>query len=264
MEGSTTGGRPLTTAALASATGYSPQQVRDLERLGVIPPATRAPNNYRRFADRHVVALRAYRGLADAIGPVAARRTLREVRTLPLDRAAAVVGALHVDLTRLRNQALDAIAALRAIRTETDPQEDETSPDTESVDAESTDTRSPDARSPDAMSIGVLAEALGVRTSTLRFWEREGLLLPERVTSYGARRYPQQVIREARIAAALRTAGYGIPAVRDTLDAVRELGDVDAPIEALQERLTDIARRTIALVAAGADVAALLGDTERG
>ncbi|MBB3662748.1 DNA-binding transcriptional MerR regulator [Prauserella sediminis] len=244
MEGSTTGDRSLTTASLASASGYSPQQVRDLERLGVIPPATRAPNNYRRFTPRHVVALRAYRGLAAAIGPVVARRTLREVRTLPLDQAAAVVSALHVDLTRLRTQALDAVAALRTIRSETDSYTAETSAD--------------------AMSIGELAEALGVRTSTLRFWEREGLVLPERVTSYGARRYPQGAIREARITAALRAAGYGIPAVRGTLETVRELGDVDATVEALQGRLTDLAHRMVALVAAGADIAALLGDAERG
>ncbi|MBB3049669.1 DNA-binding transcriptional MerR regulator [Prauserella isguenensis] len=242
MEGSTTCDRPLTTAALATASGYSPQQVRDLERLGVIPPATRAPNNYRRFAHRHVVALRAYRGLAAAIGPVAARRTLREIRTLPLDEAAAVVSALHVDLTRLRTQALDAIAALRAISTESDHAETPA----------------------DAMSIGELAEALGVRTSTLRFWEHEGLVLPERVTSYAARRYPQGAVREARITAALRAAGYGIPAVRSTLDTVRALGDVDGPVEALQGRLTDIGMRTVALVAAGADIAALLGEVEPG
>ncbi|GAA1250599.1 hypothetical protein GCM10009676_41650 [Prauserella halophila] len=244
MEGSTTGDRPLTTVAVASASGYSPQQVRDLERLGVIPPATRAPNNYRRFGRQHIVALRAYRGLAAAMGPVVARRTLRELRTLPLDEAAAVVSAFHVDLARLRTRALDAIAALRAIRIEADPHAEETPND--------------------AMSVGELAEALGVRTSTLRFWEREGLVLPERVTSYGARRYPQRAIREARITVALRAAGYGIPAVRGTLDAVRELGDVDAPIQALQVRLTDIARRTVTLVSAGADVAALLGDTEQG
>ena len=38
---------PLRTADVARATGYSLQQVRDLERLGVIPPAERAGNGYR-------------------------------------------------------------------------------------------------------------------------------------------------------------------------------------------------------------------------
>lgn len=210
----------------------------------MIPPATRAPNNYRRFGRVHVAALRAYRGLASAIGPVAARAVLRELRTLPFDEAAAVVSGLHVDLTRLRTQALEAIDALRTIHTEGGPHVNEAPGD--------------------AMAIGELAGALGVRSSTLRFWEREGLAVPERVTSYGARSYPQPAIREARIVTALRAAGYGIPAVRATLETVHELGDADGPIEALQMRLTDIARRTVALVEAGADIAELLDGHARG
>lgn len=39
----------FTTSSLATATGYSVQQVRDLERLGVIPSTFRQPNGYRQF-----------------------------------------------------------------------------------------------------------------------------------------------------------------------------------------------------------------------
>ena len=63
----------MTTGRLAAAGGYSVQQVRDLERLGVIPPAVRMLNGYRRFGPEHVTALRAYRALAVAVGPVEAR-----------------------------------------------------------------------------------------------------------------------------------------------------------------------------------------------
>ncbi|ERK72261.1 transcriptional regulator, MerR family, partial [Leifsonia aquatica ATCC 14665] len=51
-------------AAVATASGYSRQQIRDLERLGVIPPAERAPNGYRSFDATHIRALRVYRGVA--------------------------------------------------------------------------------------------------------------------------------------------------------------------------------------------------------
>ena len=51
-----------TTSGLAAASGYSVQQVRDLERLGVTPPAKRQPNGYHHFgpADdaRHALQVR--------------------------------------------------------------------------------------------------------------------------------------------------------------------------------------------------------------
>jgi DNA-binding transcriptional MerR regulator len=108
------------------------------------------------------------------------------------------------------------------------------------------------------MTITELAAALGVRTSTLRFWETEGLVTPERVTSLRVRRYDVAAIREARIVAALRGAGYGIPAVLDVLAAVRDLGDTAEADRALQGRLDRLAARAVALLRAGADLAATI------
>lgn len=232
----------LGTAGTAAASGYSVQQVRDLERLGVIPPARRARNGYREFSAEHLRALRAYRSLAAAVGPVVARRTLHEVRALPLDDAAALISALHVTLAREREEALAAQDALRMIQAEAVG---------EAV----------GERDDDTMTITELAGALGVRTSTLRFWEQVGLVAPERVTSLAARRYPPAAIREARITAALRAAGYRIPAVQETIRSIRRLDDVDDPLAALRTRLDAIARRTIALLRAGADITELITAT---
>lgn len=58
----------------------------------------------------------------------------------------------------------------------------------------------------DFMTITQLAQALGVRSSTLRFWEEEGLVRPERVTTLRARRYGLAAIRAARVVVALRAA----------------------------------------------------------
>ncbi|MBL1109860.1 MerR family DNA-binding transcriptional regulator [Streptomyces sp. 5-8] len=116
------GGPPrpfLRTAEVAGRSGYSPQQVRDLERLGVIPPAARSDNGYRSYTPLHVQALRAYRALAHATDPRTARTLLAELRTASLTQAAAEVSALHVRLARERQQALDAQQALRTIQAET-------------------------------------------------------------------------------------------------------------------------------------------------
>lgn len=230
-------GTRLSTIEVAAASGYSVQQVRDLERLGVIPPARRRSNGYRVFGGLHLLALRAYRGLASAIGPVAARVTMRDARTLPFEEAVARIVALHVGLARAREDALAAIQALDAIVDESDHEAS--------------------ARPDDALTITELALAIGVRSSTLRFWEQSGLIAPERAAATGARSYPPEAVAEARIAAALRAAGYPIPSVLGILRSIRSVDGGDAR-EALDGRLRSIAARSEALLRAGTDLMDLL------
>ena len=256
---------PLRTADVARESGYSVQQVRDLERLGVVPPAVRAANGYRAYTAAHVRALRAYRGLASAAGPVDARRLLAttfaaaqgdpaEPKTRLAD-AAAAIGAVHVRLARERDEALRAREAVRAIQAEA------------AAPAVASEADATDAAPDDTMTITELAAALGVRTSTLRFWEQEGLAVPDRVTTLRARQYGTGAIQEARIVAALRSSGYGIPAVRDVVATLRQLdGVAEGAVRAeqiLDRRLDQIAVRTVALLRAGADLAAVLDDVGR-
>ncbi|MEU0279209.1 MerR family transcriptional regulator [Streptomyces sp. NPDC006195] len=229
---------PLRTVDVARESGYSVQQVRDLERLGVLPPAARSSNGYRSYTPLHVHALRAYRGLAGAVGPVEARQLLTELRTKTTAEAAAGISAVHVRLARERDEALRAQDALRAIQAEADTSAFE--------------------RETDAMTITELAGALHVRPSALRFWEQEGLVIPERVTSLRARRYGLSAIGAARIVAALRGAGYGIPAVREIMDSLHRLDGLEAAQHILRRRLDQIAMRTVALLRAGADLAAVV------
>ncbi|MFI5801799.1 MerR family transcriptional regulator [Streptomyces sp. NPDC051561] len=242
----------LRTVDVARESGYSVQQVRDLERLGVIPPAVRSGNGYRSYHSLHVQALRAYRGLAEAAGPVAARRLLAEVRTRSVEEVAAEISAVHVRLAGEREEVLRAQRALRVIRDEAHREWDGGGGGA--------------GESGDSMTITELAAALGVRTSTLRFWEEEGLVVPERVTSLRARRYGLPAIGGARIVAALRGAGHGIPAVREVMVSLRGfdgLGDLGGRDDhgareaqrVLGERLERIAARSVALLRAGADLA---------
>lgn len=232
------GSARYTTSHLAAVAGYSVQQVRDLERLDVIPPAARQPNGYRQFTTVHVTALRAYRHLAIAVGPVIARTTMRDLRDLPYDEAVASIVALHVNLARSRDETL---AALRALDGIVDESAHEAAPSPE-----------------DSMSITELAAALGVRSSTLRFWEQQGLITPERPEGLSARRYPPEAIRDARIVASLRAGGYRIPAVHAVMASLRTVNDTTDARGALQKRLQSIAAQSEALLLAGADIAGLL------
>ncbi|KRC61410.1 MerR family transcriptional regulator [Agromyces sp. Root81] len=231
-------GPVLRTTDVARESGYSVQQVRDLERLGVIPPAARSANGYRSYTPIHVHALRGYRALAEAVGPVNARVTMSAFRSQSIAERVSAIDAAHASLARERAEALRAGQAIMAISGEPEALE-----------------RDPDR---DAMTITELAGALGVRTSTLRFWEQEGLVRPDRVTSLRARRYEVPAIRAARIVVALRNAGTGIPAVRELLVALESFDDADGTARVLRQRLDRIATRSLALVDAGSDLAAVI------
>ncbi|WP_127792645.1 MerR family transcriptional regulator [Agromyces sp. LHK192] len=235
-------GISTTTSGLGRAVGYSTQQVRDLERLGVLPAAERGANGYRRYREEHLVALRAYRALAAAIGPVAARHLMPGLRSAPVAEAAEHIDGLHVVIAAERARVRRARIGLDAVLADT-----------------GADARSGAAfEDRDAMSIGELAGALGVRTSALRHWEREGLVSPGRTTATRARRYDARAIAEARIVAALREGGYGLPPIARVLDDLRDRGLTTEARRLLDERLDALTRRSVALLEASGDLHRLL------
>lgn len=231
----------MTTAVLGRRVGYSTQQVRDLERLGVIPPAERGSNGYRRYAERHETAARAYRAMAAAIGPVPARRLMPTLIVASVEEAAERIDELHVGLADERSRVREALRGLDVALAEADDDFDDA----------------------DAMTIGELAQALGIRPSALRHWEREELVHPLRGTA-STRSYGSAAITEARIVAALRAGGYGIPAISRILGHVRQHADTAEVQRILQDRLVALTRRSVALLAAAGHLHALLADRAEG
>ncbi|MBF5002032.1 MerR family transcriptional regulator [Nocardia sp. BSTN01] len=217
----------LRTVDVARRAGCSVQQVRNLERDGVLPPAERGRAGYRAYGEVHVLSARAYRLTAAAIGPAEARVVLREAhsgRRLPM-----LVDAAHARLDAQRRELRLAQRAAEAIAEEPIG----------------------DAQPADSMTVSELAGALGVRPSTLRHWDAEGVVVPRRAGARGARLYAPEDVRDARIAHQLRLAGYRIPALRDLLSALRTFrgGDVTA---ALAAREGEIDTRSWALFEAAA------------
>lgn len=227
----------FTTMQLGRLVGYSTQQVRDLERLGVIPAAERGVNGYRRYRMPHATALRAYRAMAAALGPVPARRLMPVLIGGSVEGAAERIDDLHAELAHERSRVREALRGLGVAV------------------AEAGDVFADD----DAMTIGELAQALGVRSSALRHWEREGLVHPLRGTA-STRSYGSVAITEARVVAALRSGGYGIPAVSRILDEVRTHGRTGEVQRILTQRLGNLTRRSVALLGVAGHLHDLLAD----
>ncbi|KAA0960706.1 MerR family transcriptional regulator [Microbacterium sp. ANT_H45B] len=230
----------MSTSEVGRQVGYFTQQVRDLERLGVLPAAERTPRGYRVYRSDHVEALRAYRGLALAAGPVRARKMMPLLLASPLPEAAAIVDDLHAELSAERAAVLSARRGLDLIRSEAGDVFD---------------------GSRDSMTISELATALGVPASTLRHWEAEGLVRPDRIGSSQARRYSWQAIVDARIAAALRAGGHRIPTIAAVLERLRDYSNPTDADELLASRLTQLAQRSVALLESSATLHRLIRGT---
>ncbi|MCB8045387.1 hypothetical protein JM654_18340 [Microbacterium oxydans] len=169
--------------------------MRDLERLGVLPAAERGANGYRRYRMPHVLALHAYRALATALGPVPARRLM------PAHRRIGRAGG-GADRHPARGSRPRTLTGARG--------------------PARTRGRGGGGRRPVRRG-RCHAQALGVRSSALRHWEQKGSCAPFGVQIGPLLRLAG--ITEARIAAALRSGGYGIPAVSRIIDEVRAHGD---------------------------------------
>jgi DNA-binding transcriptional MerR regulator len=99
------------------------------------------------------------------------------------------------------------------------------------------------------LTVGELARRIGVHPATLRTWEAEGILRPERGRATGYREYGPDCIRDAEIARQLRQGGYLLHQVAQFLESLRTAGGADALtafLDSWQDRLTTRSRTMLA------------------
>lgn len=94
------------------------------------------------------------------------------------------------------------------------------------------------------MLIGRVAEATGVTTKTLRFWEGQGLLHPPARTAAGYRDFPDDVVDRVAFILAAQNAGLSLRQISEIL-AIRDGGQPPCThtAELVEERLADIQQR---------------------
>lgn len=98
---------------------------------------------------------------------------------------------------------------------------------------------------------GELAEAAGVNTQTLRYYERRGLLAEPRRSLGGHRLYPEQAVTVLRVIKAAQRLGFTLDEVADLLTATRfGRRRTDAGLQArAAAKLTEIDARLTELTA---------------
>ncbi|GAA0953315.1 MerR family transcriptional regulator [Virgisporangium aurantiacum] len=214
---------------VARGAGVSVQQVRNYEAEGVLPPLARTEAGYRIFTPEHAAALRVVRLLAEGHGWERARIVMRSVHAGDVATALAELDRSHAELDRERSEiagVLGAFATLLPLPT--------------------------GAPARAVFRIGAVADAVGVRTSALRVWERHGLLRPSRERVTGYRVYDDAELRRARVVALLRRGNYPISIVRAVIDELRTTGSPHRVRAELARREQDLHRRSLLRLQASA------------
>jgi DNA-binding transcriptional MerR regulator len=189
------GGARLRITELARTGGLSVQQIRNYVALGLLPPAERAANGYRVFTTVHAEALTTARTLIAGYGWQTALAVLRAVHEGDLPTALAAVDRSHAALDQERTRVAEMLEAF--------------------------DGELPQRlRIHHPLRIGDAAAAAGVRPSTLRLWERRGLLSPSRERGTGYRVYDQTQLIRARVVTMLRRSRYSVAAAREVVAAM--------------------------------------------
>jgi DNA-binding transcriptional MerR regulator len=204
----------------------SAQAIRNYDDAGVFPPTERSETGYRRYTALHAQALRAFLALRGGHGHQQATEIMRTTNRRETESAYRLVDAAHVALLAERDTRAEVATALGAL---------------------STTAPTPVPGPP--LTVGELAHRLGVHPATVRTWEAEGILHPERDRVTGYREYGPDCVRDAEIARQLRRGGYPLRQVAQFVASLREAGGADALsalLEAWQGRLTTRSRNLLA------------------
>lgn len=109
-----------------------------------------------------------------------------------------------------------------------------------------------------SIGIGALARRAGVRTDTVRYYERSGLLAPMIRLASGYRRYGEVELARLRFIRRAQALGFSLAEVRELL-ALSGRRDVARVKRAAQRKLADVERRIAELERVRRGLATLIG-----
>jgi DNA-binding transcriptional MerR regulator len=220
---------------LAREHGLSTQAVRNYDDASVLPPTTRTDTGYRRYTPVHAQALRAFLALRAGHGHQQATEIMRATNRGDTDAAYRLIDTIHVALLTERDTHTEVATALSTLSTTT-----------------------PTAVPGRPLTVGELAHRLGIHPATLRAWETEGILRPERNRATGYREYGPECVRDAEIARQLRRGAYPLHQVAQFIKSLRAAGGAEALTAFLDAWRARLATRSRQLLTGAAQLDAYL------
>lgn len=254
VQKTSTQGSRIRGVELARQAGVSVQAVRNYERAGLLPPVPRSPGGHREFDESHRRALAASRAMVAAHGWDDAVEIMAAVHRDDLPAAITHIDRIHAQLAAQREHVQQALSAVEIAVTRPD--------DPQSHTAATLDRLASAA----PLRIGHLAHVLGLPTSTLRFWERVGLVRPTREPTTGYRIYDATAARDAHLVYLLRQGDFPMTIIRAALDEMHSArnGRPERVRAALQQREQQLNEQSLRRLRANATLTAYIDWRQQG
>ena len=184
---------------IARKLNVSTSALRHYEAWGLVPEVERAANGYRIYGKKHEAYFQCIRALLPGFGMGLVRQVMPLVVKGEKLEALWIVNKAQVDLRAERDTALRAMELMERLgEAELPPHLDK-----------------------NAFTIGEAAKLANVSASAIRYWEKEGLIKPERHGESGFRLYTQSDIRSLLIIRTVQRAAYSLDIVREVLSGLR-------------------------------------------
>ncbi|MBM7633192.1 MerR family DNA-binding transcriptional regulator [Geomicrobium sediminis] len=183
---------------IARIVGVSTSALRHYESWGIVPKPERFENGYRKYTDVHLAYFRCLRAMFPAFGHALTSEVVLDIKNGNQDQAFWRMNKAQADL---QYEKMTTDQTLEMLRNPELP-------------------LSLKGTIKEEMTIGEVAEITDVLPSSIRHWEKEGLITPKRNLENGYRIYQSTHVRQILLLRTMRKTVFFIDQMREIVQAV--------------------------------------------
>jgi len=172
--------------------------LRHYEKWGIVPEAIRKANGYRIYTEEHEAYFQCIRAMYHGFGMAVVRKIMPMIQQNKFTSALWEVNKAQADLFQRKEQATKALEILKPENMQ----------------------RFMDKRNKEWYTIGEVEKEIEVPATTLRHWEKEGLIKPDRDPESGYRMYNHEDIRRLLIIRTVQSSVYLLDSVREVMEKI--------------------------------------------
>lgn len=174
--------------------------LRHYEEWGIVPPAERKPNGYRVYTEVHEAYFQCIRAMVPGFGMATVKKIMPMIQQQRFTEALWEVNNIQAELFQRRQQAIMALEILKPEKMESLLKKSKKK----------------------WFTIGEVAKELDVPASTLRHWEKEGLIQPNRNPENGYRLYDRDHLRQLLIIRTIQPSVFFLDSVKEIMEKINK------------------------------------------